>query len=187
MKGKIFNAQEVQALILGKKTQFREVIKKQPKSNINPVKLANLTRTWQWATKESRRECPYQIGQKIFCKESFALWFEAGIFAADCIGWQRRDMLWKWKPAQHMKQEQSRLTLQIKEIRVERLAGISKEDIIKEGFKYDDRGYFSDRLGRKHIPAQNAFEEFWNATHKKPEEKFEASPFCWVIDFEVVK
>jgi len=30
MKGKIFNTQEVQAIIAGNKTQFREVIKSQP-------------------------------------------------------------------------------------------------------------------------------------------------------------
>ena len=125
MKGKIFNAQEVQAIISGNKTKFREVIKPQPKSNINPVKLANLTRTWQWATKESRRECPYQIGQKIFCKESFSM--SRGLEYHQCHD------AWYWadgnpesgdwtkpKPAQHMKQEHSRLTLQIKEVRVER-------------------------------------------------------------------
>jgi len=34
MKGKIFNAQEVQALIAGNKTQFREVIKPQPSGEL---------------------------------------------------------------------------------------------------------------------------------------------------------
>jgi len=33
----------------------------------------------------------------------------------------------------------------------------------------------------------NKFEQVWNATHKKPEEKFEANPWVWAIDFEVVK
>ena len=34
---------------------------------------------------------------------------------------------------------------------------------------------------------RNDFKDYWNATHKKPEEKFEASPFVWVISCEVVK
>ena len=70
MKGKIFNAQEVKAIMTADKTQFREAIKPQPNSEINPVYLKECN-SWQWATKESRRECPYQVGQKIFVKESF--------------------------------------------------------------------------------------------------------------------
>jgi hypothetical protein len=31
------------------------------------------------------------------------------------------------------------------------------------------------------------FKDAWNASHKKPEEKFEADPWVWKIDFEVVK
>jgi hypothetical protein len=41
----------------------------------------------------------------------------------------------------------------------------------------------------KHKPdnfsTKNVFKRAWNATHKKPEEKFEASPWVWVICFEV--
>jgi len=85
-----------------------------------------------------------------------------------------------------MKQEQSRLTLQIKEIRVERLQDISEEDAIAEGFKNTFVG-FQHPVYNPGRTANQDFEIFWNATHKKPEEKFEASPFCWVIDFEVVK
>ena len=199
MKGKVFNAQEVQAIIAGNKTQFREV-KVQPNSDRNRTPAGFIfTGIWGDGAKENSRKCPYEVGQKIFCKEKFTIVEVEEDFLPDKevivykatienLSWFKNDPDWfeNWKPAQHMKQEHSRITLQIKEIRVERLADISKEDIIKEGFEYDDRGYFSDRLGRKHIPAQNAFEEFWNATHKKPEEKFEASPWCWIVSFEVI-
>ena len=130
MKGKIFNAQEVQAIIAGNKTMFREVIKPQPNSNINPVKLDYLC--WQWATKESRRECPYQVRQKIFVKEKFARSFDNEgnpIAILEVDSKQER----KWRPAQQMKQEHSRLTLEITDIKVERLGEISEEDCHKEG------------------------------------------------------
>lgn len=29
--------------------------------------------------------------------------------------------------------------------------------------------------------------KLWNATQKKPEEKFEANPFVWVVDFKINK
>ena len=32
-----------------------------------------------------------------------------------------------------------------------------------------------------------AFASLWNATHKKPEEKFEANPWVWCVTMEVVK
>ena len=179
-KGKIFKAQEVQAIIAGDKTQFREVIKPQPKSNINPVKLANLTRTWQWATKESRRECPYQVGQMIFVKESFNIFAGQVAYKQNLANVER----YIWKPAQQMKQEQSRLTLQIKKIKVEKLQDINEEDCINEGFDYD----WLEGKGNILIAGSitNNFAKNWNATHKKPEEKWEANPWVWSIQFEVV-
>lgn len=162
MKGKIFNTQEVQAIIAGNKTMFREVIKAQPNSEINPVYLKECN-SWQWATKESRRECPYQVGQKIFCKESFDYREHYSIGNYDHY------TAWKKRPASKMKQEHSRLTLQITSIGVERLAEISNVDCKSEG---EDQWSFICN---------------WNATHKKPEEKFEANPFVWVVDFKINK
>ena len=135
MKGKIFNAQEVKAIMRADKTQFREAIKPQPNSEINPVYLKECN-SWQWATKESRRECPYQVGQKIFVKESFCE-VDCEPFTDNWIdyratpdyggnlpaGWDAdptNPERLKWKPAQHMRQEHSRIILQIKEIRVEK-------------------------------------------------------------------
>jgi hypothetical protein len=83
-----------------------------------------------------------------------------------------------------MKQEHSRLTLLIKEIIVERLADISEENLKLEGFKTDYK-IMNDGIYKK--DSIKFFREDWNATHKKPEEKFEASPWVWVISFEVVK
>jgi hypothetical protein len=117
MKGKIFTAQEVKAIMTADKTQFREAIKPQPNSEINPVYLKECN-SWQWATKESRRECPYKVGQKIFVKESFF------------SGWKNKVVMYategnpllygRKRPAQHMRQEHSRIILQIKEVKVEK-------------------------------------------------------------------
>ena len=194
MKGKIFNGQEVQAIIAGNKTQFREVIKPYPV-------LSDDKSYWQfkgvrWAGEKSsyaknfgdnaRPEipdlCPYQVGQKIFCKESF----REGAFCKHHFKADDKERKWgigsvtkNFLPAQHMKQEHSRLTLQIKEIRVERLLSLSQEDCVAEGVEF---GYKEKNWG-----AKEAFRDNWNATHKKPEEKFEASPFVWCVSFEVVK
>lgn len=168
MKGKIFNAQEVQAIIAGNKTQFREVIKE-----IGNIKLNSGGAGLYFG------KCPYQVGQKIFVKESF---WEAGgkiIYKAD---YESYKPISPWRRA--MKQEHSRLFPIIKSIGVERLADISVEDAIKEGieFYYED-GAFHSGL----VDEIDAFKDFWNVTHKKPEEKFEANPWVWCVTMEAVK
>ena len=203
MKGKIFNAQEVQSILNGSKVMFREVIKPQPNSNINPVKLDYLCRTWQWATKESRRECPYQVGQKIFCKESFWEYsrfgdefkydYDADTDYTKCLpdGFPiQRIPLGAWEvkklPAQHMKQEHSRISLLIKEIKVERLAEISDKDLLKEGMQITDE--WTAPAGDLDFTNENmdAFKDNWNSNHKKPEQKFEANPWVWCVNFKVI-
>jgi hypothetical protein len=178
MKGKIFTAQEVQALIAGNKTQFREVIKKPAYTSIGGTHVSSR----------------YIKGSEIFVKEAFEIWDDGIVYRASNLAC---DPVAKWKPAQHMKQEHSRLTLQIIEIRVERLQDISEEDAIAEG-NYLDRCACLPRKKDKspidamfkqnwcHIHGQE-FKDAWNATHKKPEEKFEANPWVFVYTMEVVK
>jgi hypothetical protein len=179
MKGKIFTAQEVQAILAGNKTMFREVIKVQPPTYIKNVNFAGQG-TWEWGNSGVYVEEPYQKGQKIFVKESF------NIFAGQVAYKQSLANAEKyiWKPAQHMKQEHSRTTLLIKEIRVERLQDINEEDCINEGFDYD----WLEGKGNILIAGSitNNFAKNWNSTHKKEEHKWESNPFVWSIQFEVV-
>lgn len=147
MEGKIFNAQEVQAIMRADKTQFRKIIKPQPNSEINPVYLKECN-SWQWATKESRRECPYKVGQKIFVKEIWGIgsrpdpWggYQGIEYKADITLIDEGDGLpcykididkvpadvclddfsSSWQNARMMPQWASRIILQIKEIKVEK-------------------------------------------------------------------
>jgi hypothetical protein len=195
IKGKVFTAPEVQAILLGNKTMFREVIKVQP-TNSEQKLFVTISGNKRRHNRCSWLECddklnvksrsdyfkyPYEVGQKIFCKESF------NIFAGQVAYKQNLANAEKyfWKPATQMKQEHSRLTLQIKEIRVERLKDINEEDCINEGFDYD----WLEGKGNILIAGSitNNFEKYWDSTHKKPEEKFGANPFVWSIRFEVVK
>jgi len=176
MKGKIFNAQEVQSIIAGNKTQFREVIKPQPLPFLNDNDYLEFL-------------CPYQVGQKIFCKERL---FNDGdqFFYDDEDGTildKKDEKFWKRNcskrviPAKNCPEWASRLTLQIKDIRVERLSEISEEDAIAEAPQYSIIQPFGNKC------SIDFFKTLWNYTHKKPEEKFEASPFVFVYQFELIK
>lgn len=204
MKGKVFIAQEVQSILNGSKVMFREVIKPQP---IQPEGFSdayfdcyNKSNQWNWWTKDNKQllgqivKCPYQVGQKIFCKEKFSIiknvnfnypphdWRRDGqyIYEADAARSVGMYGCVKWKPAQHMKQEHSRLTLQIKSIGVERLQELTFGDALREGISDTFEGSYDGEM------LLEKFKDDWNATHKKPEEKFEASPFIWKIHFEVI-
>jgi hypothetical protein len=162
MKGKIFNAQEVQSIIAGTKTMFREVIKK---TQIDPTSQLN-----RCGTELLLSECPYQVGQKIFCKEAWGRKATGSGIAYKADNPNQliyQHLAVKWNLPQHMKQEHSRIILEIIDIKVERLAEISNADCRSEG---EDQWSFICN---------------WNATHKKPEEKFEANPFAWVVDFKI--
>jgi len=217
MKGKIFNAQEVQSIISGNKTQFREVIKPQPPLGCYYTINGNQSHALCFAdcstprderdyskeplvcvppkptSVDHRLECPYQVGQKIFCKESFAYHEDESGFGSGYMEYKADNIpngiaRTLWSPAQHMKQEHSRLTPQIKEIRVERLADISEEDCLKEGCGVDwCEARIPDYYECDDFTAKDNFIALWNLTHKKPEEKFfEASPFVWCVNFEVI-
>ena len=242
MKGKIFNAQEVQAIIAGTKTMFREVIKN--KTNFGDflqtreagdgwykdrvISMRHKRGSWADYTLENFVEkfCPYQVGQKIFCKEAWGRKATgSGIaYKADNpnqLIYQYQHLPVKWRLPQHMKQEHSRLTLEITDIKVERLKDISEDDAIKEGVnklfteeemkhvlrvhQTEKNDTYKNYLWHGHIgrtitkkqsdeweyqcsayeKAKDSFFSLWNATHKKPEEKFEVNPFVWVVDFKI--
>jgi hypothetical protein len=173
MKGKIFNAQEVQSILSGNKTMFREICKRQPQGEMEQpyvIRQAGITEfNYPFG------KIPYKVGEKIFCKESF---FEDLTFRR-FAGFEAKENLLEIN-RRYMKQEHSRLTLQIKEIRVEKLKDISDRDLIKEGYDFHNEGITLSGifLGK--------FKNNWNATHKKPEEKFEANPWVWSISFGVL-
>ena len=199
MKGKIFNAQEMQAIISGNKRMFREVIKFSNSKTTRDFQEIALKKILEGFSEydvclSHFFKVPYQVGQKIFCKESFSSYYEDDAFVRGDIFLYRADEDSKdledvhWKPAQHMKQEHSRITLQIKEIRVERLADISKEDAINEGMKKTGCFYLEGLFfgAHKWVATEiSDFKENWNATHKKPEENFEANPWVFVYSFGI--
>jgi len=209
MKGKIFNSQEVQAIIAGNKTMFREVIKPYPILNddksywqFNGVIWAGENSSYAKNFGDNARPvmpdlCPYQVGQKIFVKEKWG------------IG-SRPDQLGGYKGFEY----EADCFLEITDIKVERLGEISEEDAIKEGATsrpnchgyaniYDGWSMDWSKVGEASKWASNgktlsesdacmgsaqyAFGNSWNSTHKKPEEKFEVNPFVWVVDFKINK
>lgn len=185
INGKIFNEKEVKSILSGSKVQFREVIKKtqiEPSSSLDRCGMELLL-----------SECPYQVGQEIFVKEEIAHGGYFGACFVYCADGTKSNKMWQthWsrhcRPANYMNQKQSRITLEITDVKVERLQSISQKDCAKEGIPHtmwQANGMLFSGLGE---PIEIGFAGNWNATHKKPEEKFKANPFVWVVDFKINK
>lgn len=76
----------------------------------------------------------------------------------------------KWKPALHMPREASRITLEIRNIRIERLQDITEADAVAEG------------VVARNYSAVQGFMELWDSI--LGEDAHRLNPFVWVIEFK---
>ena len=85
---------------------------------------------------------------------------------------------YQWRPSIHMPRAASRLTLEITDIRVERLNAITPEDAVKEGIaewatEKKLNGYWT-----------TAFSRLWESING--EGSWAQNPWVWVVEFKVV-
>ncbi|MCK5613371.1 hypothetical protein KAR91_66490 [Candidatus Pacearchaeota archaeon] len=78
----------------------------------------------------------------------------------------------KWYPSIHMPRAASRLTLEITDIRVERVQDITYIEAKNEGVNYE-KGYTNPR---------NTFMNLWNSIYKN----WGDNPWVWVVEFKAV-
>lgn len=106
----------------------------------------------------------------------------------------------RWKPSIHMPRAASRLTLEVTEVRVQRLQDISEENAIAEGAqRFDDlpsihpwgqdpRWSMEQPLSTEHClnNARFAFANFWNKLNadKHP---WDSNPWVWAVSFRPVE
>lgn len=158
----LFSAEMVRALLSGTKTQTRRIVKPQPPVDaIQDAGRSENGVQWQWGfawgetNSPQLRDytCPYgRIGDRLWVRESlYCHYGSVWKYAADDAGMTMngeppfmRDAFIEWDdarkesgrnsvPSIHMPRWASRITLEITEIRVQRLQEISEKDAIAEG------------------------------------------------------
>lgn len=157
----IFSSEMVKAILCGHKTQTRRVIKK------HSIPLG---------VEDCLTLCPYgQVGDRLWCRET---WYSSpdkkemyGYVADKDIP---HGKAYRILPSIHMPRWASRITLEITEIRVERIREISITDIIAEGF-YPHPGW----------PNQ-MFDKYWDSINAQRGYSWESNPWVWVINFKKV-
>lgn len=209
----LFSSEMVRAILDGRKTQDRRVIKPQPDSYILPP----VTGLWfgnefHWPTCNAQYpqqiyKCPYgQPGDRLWVRETW------GIFQEDWsdLGWEpegivhqeipknknglindrntKQYLVYKstfgsdendfWRPSIHMPRWASRITLEITNIRVERVQEISEDDAIAEGLFCYHENYEC---------ALDNYPKLWDSINSKRGYGWDTNPYVWVIEFRKVK
>ncbi|GAL60332.1 hypothetical protein EV102420_36_00070 [Pseudescherichia vulneris NBRC 102420] len=203
-RGMIFNSEMVRAILDGRKTQTRRIIKPQRVGDAWSVKetqspmSARHTHDW-WLPTATRPysalpSCPFGIvGDRIWVREAFRvmgcatdvarLMYKASernsftestrtVPVASCTTQPSQ----KWTPSIHMPRWASRITLEITDVRVERLNSISDTDANAEGVS-------ADQLS----PARYVFGSLWQSIYGADNaQSWQANPWVWVIEFRRV-
>lgn len=202
----IFSGAMVRALLDGRKTQTRRVLKPQP------VKLPDFNRgslsinvrrsVYQaWNPHCPAVRCPYgQPGDRLWVRETFAYvspheypapFEECKIeYRADkpeakrAGGWDCEPddpEAIRWRPSIHMPRWASRITLEVTGVRVERLQDISEADARAEGAYPPPAGTDDDGAHYDAGTFRDGFRALWESINGAG--SWTANPWVWVIEF----
>lgn len=201
----LFNEEMVRAILDGRKTCTRRIIKPQPDEK-HTYPLGFVTDSTE--KKEvgcfgfGIDECggsikyvkpPYQPGDTLYVRETWKKAPNGYYYYED---WQRNDIadVTKWKPSIHMPKDAARIWLKVTDVRVERLQKITPKDAENEGVGnlfYEDIGYSEKNYGTEvdseYGIAKEQFAWLWDSTIKKSDIDrygWDANPYVFVIEFE---
>ena len=185
----LFSTPMVQAILEGRKTQTRRIIKPQPNSHDDD--------NFPWLIEEGcvfiPIKCPYgHPGDLLWVKETFALSSTRWRYKADG-DWtfEEKEMGEdaKWKSSRFMPKAAARILLQVEEIRVQRLIDITEEDAIAEGIEpvilHEIKSW--KRYDGYEIVTSDPVVSFWSLWASiNGEESWHSNPWLWVIAFKVI-
>jgi len=186
MKPIIFSTPMVQAILDGKKTQTRRVIKIDDAPENWKISIAgtSIVRTEPYDVKLPR----YAAGDILWVRETFCevpyehnhVPIKGGHITIPKYAYKadsERDYTGIWKPSIHMPREAARIFLRVKTVRVERLQDITEEDAKAEGVICGQ--------GQKRWTARSAFMDLWDRINGK-KNPWESNPWVWVCEFEKI-
>lgn len=196
MKPILFNTGMTRAILEGRKTVTRRVVKPQPMLDGHLWKLGGAA--WSDSVLSVHvlfghslyNRAPYQPGDVLWVRETFAQ-------PAKHIFWYKADFKLQnilWRPSIHMPREAARLFLMVTSVRVERLQAITEDDAEAEGaekmYPYTDPETGETAfLLHQNGTFRAGFSQIWDNTIKSADRTtcgWEANPWVWVIEFEQI-
>lgn len=168
----LFKAEMVKAILEGRKTMTRRVMKTQPHC--------------QEEVQAGFFKSPYgQPGDRLWVRESFGYHADEEkyverpfiLYQADR---QALPHVNKWRPSIHMPRWASRILLEITEVRVQLLQHISETEAWKEGV-------MANGTSRHAHEGQDLFRELWNSINAARGIGWDMNPWVWVVSFRRVE
>ncbi|HBK4816020.1 hypothetical protein [Enterobacter asburiae] len=213
-RGMIFNDEMVRAILDGRKTQTRRIMKVQPDTpefglrRIIESSIANEIGMYFWSQEDARGIkarskqffCPFgDVGDRIWVRET---WAEAGASAPDLTLYRANypahvpthyenvppaeDV--RWTPSIHMPRWASRILLEITDVRVEQLKSISEEEARSEGVAQLREGFwkhYQPGWTQHQLSARGSFATLWESIYGFGE--WDRNPWVWVIEFKRIE
>lgn len=195
----LFNADMVKAILEGRKTQTRRIIKDVNGMDYLGRIVESTDRTHENAIAfgsgnfENLLDAKIEKYVKIPCFENDIFYVRetfAGTIDGDYVykadGYEfHENIIDKWRPSIHMPKEAARLFLRVTSVRVERLQDITAHECVLEGIDTGDilanaKDNDSSNYARKR------FRKAWNKCYNFPK-TFDCNPWVWVIEFERVE
>jgi len=203
----LFSGPMVRSLLSGTKTKTRRIIKvpefveeaSDGSPHWQPRRCGAGWEFLEWSTDYALTHplrCPYgQRGERLWVRERWAtdvvwdtvaprdipvgqpIWYDGTGFPE-----RKFALCGRWRASIHMPRWASRITLEIADVRVERLNEISGNDVLAEGV---DNGKANAAMGARWDNMQRmAFGELWEEIHGPG--SWGANPWVWVISFKRV-
>ena len=193
----LFSGEMVRAILEGRKTQTRRVIKDVPE-HITHVEYIPSDFDEPFEFRFTRDDhisgfwdkCPYgRTGDRLWVKETFAKFpggviykadYRDGLFGSNIVMLATGEQFpLVWKSSRFMPREASRINLEIVRVRVERLQVITIEDILAEGIP----PLACDEDGSE---MYEAYADLWDEINAKRGFGWDVNPWVWVIEFKKV-
>lgn len=188
MKPILFNTAMVQAILDGRKTTTRRIIKVNNSLEFMGFKEGKALLGKGCCIHETIK-APYMPGDILYVRETWGISNPMGDFARNNmtaeyvykagyakgkripITREQEKNLGVWKPSIHMPKVAARIFLKVIGVRVERLQDITEQGIKAEGVTEEWPPHAMDK-----------FQELWNSTTK--EYGWDTNPYVWVIEFK---
>lgn len=185
----LFNTEMVRAILDGRKSCTRRIIKAEKVDNVlnSPARKSNPDIPDAQFIK-CLVDMKYEPGDILYVRET---WYKSPsryMYRANYSNTEQfytggKEVNIKWRPSIHMPKEAARIWLRVTDVRVEQLQEMTGQDVLKEGLNshvHPQASYFD-------CNQREMFEKLWNSTIKKPNIDrygWDASPWVWVIEFE---
>lgn len=187
----LFNAEMVRAILDGRKTCTRRVVKLPKSMSGRPVgKNGDIGFMYPGGIKRP----PCHQGDILYVRETWGEGYEDGTYIYKASDKLANHPMFKesskllYHPSIHMPKEAARIWLRVVDVQLERLQDITENGAKAEG-AIDNRGFIhspENEYNRIHT-AREHFAEIWNSTIKKSDIDrygWKANPWVWVIEFE---